>query len=79
MIDLQDIRPSSYTNAYVKDLEQKLKVAIEALELGIKYFEPMEFGRCCNGRDCGCMGVPTDPEYYLMKDMKEALEKLKDK
>lgn len=20
---------------------------------------------CCNGRDCGCLGMPTNPEYYV--------------
>jgi hypothetical protein len=43
-----------------------------AVEEAIKYFEAMEFTTCCSGKDCGCMGSPLEPEYYILRNLKEA-------
>lgn len=45
---------------------------MSVLSGAIKYFESMEFDTCCSGRDCGCMGKPIDPEYYILQDMIKA-------
>lgn len=42
---------------------------ITAINAVIKYYESMEFDRCCNGNDCGCLGKPSDPEYYALQDL----------
>lgn len=54
------------------ELETKIKKLEGALDEAVKYFEPMEFTRCCNGRDCGCMGMPVEPEYYILQKLKDA-------
>jgi len=48
------------------------------LKTAIEYFENIEFDTCCNGSDCGCMGKPIDPEYYILQDMKKAQKKIQD-
>ena len=30
---------------------------------------------CCNGRECGCLGKPTNPEYYIDQLRKELISK----
>lgn len=45
---------------------------MDVLDTAIKYMEGLEFNRCCSGNECGCLGVPIDPEYYVLRDMLDA-------
>ena len=33
------------------------------LECSVELHEDYEPEMCCNGRDCGCMGMPTSPPF----------------
>jgi len=39
----------------------------------IKYYKDTykdtEWDMCCNGFECGCMGKPIDPEYYIYESL----------
>lgn len=63
-------------------LEQKLSEALALLnELdsgAVKYYDQTysktEWSKCCNGRECGCQGMPCDPEYYIWRDLMKVRE-----
>jgi len=41
----------------------------------IKKLENMEFSTCCSGRECGCQGMPTDIEYYILQHLQKMVVK----
>lgn len=51
---------------------------MNSLDTIIKYFEGMEFQTCCNGHECGCYGLPIDPEYYMLQDLYKLREEIKE-
>lgn len=56
-----------------KDFADHLNEFILALKKEQSELEEIEFDTCCNGRECGCQGMPIDPEYYVLKEMNELL------
>ena len=49
------------------------------LDAAIEYLESLKFDTCCSGTECGCMGLPIDPEYYILQDLykvKQELQKI---
>lgn len=40
-------------------------------------YEKMEFSTCCGGFECGCLGMPTDPEYYILQNARSIINKIK--
>lgn len=68
-------------------IQADLDIAIEVLadlNAGVcKYYNDTykdhDFDMCCNRSDCGCRGMPTDPEYFIWRDLKKieiALKKI---
>ena len=56
--------------------DQELKERESPLGNAIKYLEALDFDTCCDGTECGCMGMPIDPEYYILQDLYEAKSQL---
>jgi len=49
---------------------------VSDLKEAIKYFESLEFDVCCSGFECGCRGMPVDPDYYILQRMIAAQKKI---
>lgn len=66
-------------NRWAKDYKaaediKKLQEVIKELETAKNYYEGMEIRTCCSGHECGCQGMPIDPEYYILQDILKILE-----
>ena len=62
----------------ITSLKEALKDFKEMAEFYDQYMPRFEPEGCCNGRDCGCLGKPTNPEYYLNDFARTKLEKHKE-
>lgn len=66
----------------LKDENEKLKEALKSAVVIHKYYDDTysnhNWDTCCSGRDCGCMGKPTDPEYYIYQELKKMVAVLKE-
>lgn len=56
---------------------EKAEKVIKSIENGpLRYYDSVykdtEWDTCCSGRDCGCLGMPIDPEYFIYQDLKRA-------
>lgn len=84
MISFQNSLAHTYEKK-IKQLEQRLQEAVEVLQdlnKGVvRYYDEtcskVKWDTCCNGRDCACLGKPTDPEYYIWQDLLKVREFLK--
>lgn len=54
----------------VKYLEDE-GVSIDEAIRDLKNIEPEV---CCSGSMCGCYGMPTNPEYYILKELENNRE-----
>jgi len=86
LFDVTENMPKEYVapkskNEIIRELELKIKEANEALSGVFKYYhetcKDVKWSICCSGRECGCMGKPCDPEYYIYMDLIKAEEILK--
>lgn len=78
LFDVTENMPKDYEkpkskNEIIKELSLKIKDANEALSGVFKYYhdtcKDIKWSFCCSGRECGCMGKPCDPEYYIYQDL----------
>ena len=63
----------------IEDLQKENQEMREALKSLAKntseYLSNIEPEGCCNGYMCGCLGKPTNPEYYIKEQADEYISK----
>lgn len=65
-----------YEFEMMKKENQEMREALKALAKNTSdYFSNIEPEGCCNGHMCGCLGMPTNPEYYIKEQADEAISK----
>lgn len=65
----EEIAISNKTSLKIKSEHiDQIKEVIDHYHLSYKN---TNWSTCCNGRECCCMGKPTDPEYYLYQILTE--------
>lgn len=48
-----------------------------ALKVVINYCGD-DFTTCCSGIECGCRGMPTDPEYFIKRDLEQVINRIEE-
>ena len=52
---------------------------VEMLQkLSDEYYGKMDFDVCCSGFECSCRGMPIDPDYFIWKEIENAIEYIKE-
>lgn len=71
----QMIKYSQELEELTEALQSRLTEAEKVIGLMDTYYPVIEPEGCCNGRDCACLGLPTNPEHYAQSMARSYLSK----